>query len=519
MSATRESATPNEPPLTEVVASNPSHIWIEPTTRCNTRCTHCHHYYDHFGEDMPIDLFSIIRDHVLDAVKYVQLVGYGEPFMAKNYWEMFDELSGRGIEIMSISNGILLRDDDRVAKMVRQKMTLTLSIDGARPETFEFVRPYIKWPKMIETLECIKRNVDAVGPGCRFKMRMNFVAMKHSIGDLPDLVRLAAKYGIGEVVVAPLGQEEQFGKVDGQSLHDSPELVSPAYLAAIPLAMELGVKLHIPDSYREMIFEGAERKRGVKGRLAYAKRFLKLSVEYVRRRGIARAAKKLERTRSDLPTSKVTGKTCTMPWRDSYFNSGGTVFPCCMMSEPMGNLKKQSWQEIWNGANYRNLRRTAHSWNPTEVCRTCHLYTGINGGDDKAYSKFFARFTAELISLSDGGIECSGDVYALEHSPGFPNYHWLGREGRLSFALAAPAKFLRLRLVARAPVPELNFGKATINGATPEPFDNSCDVVHFPISHVRSGRVDLKISMEFGHHIGADPREISLGIHGIEVLR
>jgi radical SAM protein with 4Fe4S-binding SPASM domain len=519
MSTNLDQLDSREVPLSDVVDSNPTHIWIEPTNRCNTRCKHCHHYDAKFGEDMSFDLFATLRDNVLDTVKYVQLVGYGEPFMAKHYWEMFDELSGRGIEIMSISNGILLRDDERVAKMVRQKMTLTLSIDGARAETFEFVRPFIKWPKMIETLECLKRNVDAVGPACPFKMRMNFVAMKHSIGDLPDLVRLAAKYGIGEIVVAPLGQEEQFENVNGQSLHDSPELVSPAYLAAIPLALDLGVRLHIPESYREMIFAGAERRRGLRGLVAYARRYLSVGASYIKRRGLARAAKKLEKPKSDLPVSKVGGNTCTMPWHDAYFGSNGAVYPCCMMSEPMGNLKTQSWQEIWNGANYQNLRRTTHSWNPTEVCRVCHLYTGINGGDDKAYPKFFAKFAAEPISFSDSSIAFGEGFHAQEHSPEFPDYRWLAREGTFTIDLDRPAKFLRLRLVARAPVPQLNFGKCTINGAEPEPFDNSMDVVHFPISHVGKGRMVVKISMEFGHHIGDDPRELALGVCGVEVLR
>jgi len=468
---------------------------------------------------MSLDLFSTIRDNVLDRVKYVQLVGYGEPFMAKHYWEMFDELASRGIEIMSISNGILLGDDERVAMMVRQKMTLTLSIDGARPETFEFVRPYIKWPKMIETLECLKRNVDAAGPDCQFKIRFNYVAMKHSIGDLPELVRLAAKYGVGEVVVAPLGQEEQFEKVNGQSLHDSPELISPAYLAAIPLALELGVRLHIPDSYREMILIGAERLGGVRGRVAYARRYLRLGATYVLARGIARAANKLETKKSDLPVSKVGGNTCMMPWRDAYFGSGGAVYPCCMMSERMGDLKKQTWQEIWNGPNYQNLRRTAHSWNPTEVCRKCHLYTGINGGDDKAYPKYFAKFMSEAIALTDSRIDFGSGFFAVEHTPELPAYRWMRRDAEFSIRLDRPAKFLRLRLVARAPVSGLNFGTATLNDGTPEPFDNSCDVVHFPISHVTSGYIVARISMQFGHRIGDDPRELALGIHGIELLR
>jgi len=43
--------------LKETVHGNPRHIRIEPTTRCNTRCVHCGHFYKKFGEEMPPGLY------------------------------------------------------------------------------------------------------------------------------------------------------------------------------------------------------------------------------------------------------------------------------------------------------------------------------------------------------------------------------------------------------------------------------------------------------------------------------
>ncbi len=509
-------------PVIEIMDRNPEHVWIEPTNRCNTRCTHCEHYYRHFGEDMPFDLFQIIRDHILDGVTSAELIGYGEPFMAKNYWEIFDELVRRNIRIASTSNGILLRDDARVSKLMNHHMTLSLSIDGARKETLEFVRPYIKWHKMLETLECLKRNADAAGPDRKFKLWFNFVAMKQNIGDLPELVRIAAKYGCSQINILPLGFEELFEKVNGQSLQDSPELVSPAFMEALPLAMDLGVNLVVPPAFKDMIFEGAEGGRGIRGRVAYAGRYVKLGVEYVKRRGVSRAFKKLESESAappaDRPKAKVGGSWCMMPWKDSYIGSGGTVYPCCIMSEELGNLKEQSWPEVWNGPGYRNLRRTTHSWNPSSVCRTCPLVIGINGGDGKIYDKFFSKYRGTRVALDDECLEFSGDFHELEFANGKPDHMWMGRNGRITIKLPVAAKFIRLHLIPRGPVKQPNLGTCVINDGEPEPFDNSCDVVHFPVVDPTARVLEIDLSMEFGHFIGEDTRELSLGLNGIEVL-
>ncbi len=507
--------------LPEVVPWNPTHIWIEPTNRCNTRCTHCGHFYRQFGEDMPIGLYEKIRDQVLDGVECAELIGYGEPFMAKHYWEMFDECQRRGILVYSTSNGILLRDDERVAKVVRANMVLTLSIDGARKETLEFVRPYIKWHKMMETLECIRRNADAAGAERRFRLRFNFVAMKQNFADLPDLIRLGHQYGVSEICVLPLGYEELFEKVNGQSLQESPELVAPVMREAVPLAKALGIRLSLPGSFYEIAPDTPDNPLVAEQRAKRLVAVLERGRDYARRHGVARTLGKLRElaTSSPRPRAKVGGSYCIMPWKDAYFGSGGTVYPCCMMGEELGDLNRQEWKEVWNGPNFRNLRRTVHSWNPSAVCRRCPLLLGINGGDGKKYDKYFAKFTVEHHDVGSAAIEFGEGFHAVEHEGGRPSHVWMGRRGRLSIALTEPTKFVRLLLRPRAPVKQLNLGTCRIEGGEEEAFDNSCDRVHFPVSFVRTRRVELDLSMEFEHRLEGDPRGLSLALTGVELLR
>ncbi len=501
-----------------IASGNPTHVWIEPTNRCNTRCTHCGHFYHHFGEDMPEELYERIARAVLDGVERVELLGYGEPFMAKNFERMFDECAARGIKIFTTSNGILLRNDERVAKIVRHDVLLNLSIDGARKETYEFVRPYIKWEKLIETLECLKRNADAAGSEKRYTLRFNYCAMKHSIGDLPDLVRLAHRYGATTIFVLPLGREELFEKVAGQSLHDSPEMVAGPYAEALELAAKYQIQLSVPESFVNLILEEAKAQGGAVRQLAEKAR---LAARYYKMHGTRKTfTKAMATARLGSKKRHAAGvTTCGIPWNDSYFASQGVVYACCAMSDPLGNMAEQQWEEIWNGAAYRNLRRTVNSWNPTKVCRFCALPMGINGGDDKHYQKRFSPYRRETIPLDSSRVEFNEGFYDCEMGEdGQPHHRWMGRVGQFSIKVEKDAKFLRLRLIALAPGDASNPGICRIDGGDLEPFDNSCDDVHFPIDFIRDGVVNVRLEMEKLYRVDPDPRDLALAICGVEVL-
>lgn len=505
--------------LPETVEKNPSHIWIEPTDRCNTRCIHCRHYYSNFGRDMPDEVYQKIVDEVLDDVTSMDLIGYGEPLLAKNFEKMYDDCLKREILVYTTTNGILLKNEALLEKIIRGGMRLCLSVDGARAETFEFVRPYIKWSSMLEILERIKNCAERVlaQTGRRtFWMRFNFVLMKNNVNDLPDMVRLAAKYGASEIFVMPVAGEDYQETIAGQSLHDSPELVSPAYLEALALARNLGVDLKVPAAFQELILQGAERRRGVGGRLLYACRKIRLGLLYLQKNGFGRTLGKF--LRGAGPHGGAGVSFCGMPWNDAYFAADGSIYPCCVLGSPMGNLANLSWREIWNGLPYRNLRRTIHGWNPTAVCRYCGFAPGINGGDERRYAKFFSKFKIEDIPLDAPDINFGEGFYQLEMKPdGSPSHRWMSKRGRLTLRRKRGARFLRLLINPRC-FDDLNPGWCRINGGAPHYFDNTCGEINFPLEHVKGANIELELEMEKTYRAVNDPRDLALPIWGARYL-
>jgi len=504
--------------LGETASSNPTHIWIEPTNRCNTRCTHCAHYYSHFGQDMPKVVFEKITEALLTGAKSVDLIGYGEPLLAECFDNMLEMCLSRGIQVSISSNGILLRDDMRVARLVRSGVRIHLSIDGARAETFEFVRPFIKWQEMIETLECLKRNAGAAGAGKRFSLAFSFVAMRQNIADLPDLIRLASKYGAQTVYVLPLGQEDCRELVRDQSLDGAPELVSPVFLNALRVAARLGVELHVPAFFRGMIVNGPEREPGVETKLRRASRKAQLAFAYLRQRGLTSTLKQLSRSLVSRPRAGCS--YCLYPWQRAYFSANGDVFPCCVMGETTGNMTTQTWEEIWNGPLYRNVRRTIHSWNPTAVCRYCVFPAGINGGDEKLRAKIFAKYHFEPVRIDSSSVQFREGFHEIERlEDGKPSHCWMGQTGLLWLPMPKKAGFLRFNIIPRSPIlPDTNPGRCRINGGCWEPFDNTCPDITFPLGHVREERLRIEIEMENAPQAPGDPRRLGLAISGIHFL-
>ncbi|UXI70678.1 radical SAM protein [Tahibacter amnicola] len=48
---------------------------------------------------------------------------------------------------------------------------------------------------------------------------------------------------------------------------------------------------------------------------------------------------------------------CTFPWKWLVVTEKGDVMPCCFTNEPIGNLRDQSVDEVWNGKAMKTLRR------------------------------------------------------------------------------------------------------------------------------------------------------------------
>jgi radical SAM protein with 4Fe4S-binding SPASM domain len=70
---------------------------------------------------------------------------------------------------------------------------------------------------------------------------------------------------------------------------------------------------------------------------------------------------------------------CYAPWTHALVDHVGRVSVCCMsVNRPvMGDLRVQSFAEVWQGAAYTALRSCAQM-PPLEACRHCDMFLAHN---------------------------------------------------------------------------------------------------------------------------------------------
>jgi hypothetical protein len=68
---------------------------------------------------------------------------------------------------------------------------------------------------------------------------------------------------------------------------------------------------------------------------------------------------------------------CEFLWHKTYVAIGGDVRPCCVHGSPVvGNLLRESFEAVWNGEAYRQMRQRLVRNDPAPVCRGCtHIRT------------------------------------------------------------------------------------------------------------------------------------------------
>lgn len=126
---------------------------IEPASACNLRCPYCLTGAGEVGRPralMTLALYERLLEQLGDRLFELEAFHWGEPLLNPHLATMIATASARGIATTINTNLSLYLERDRAEQLVAAGLTeLTVSIDGARQETYEQYRVRSKLERVL----------------------------------------------------------------------------------------------------------------------------------------------------------------------------------------------------------------------------------------------------------------------------------------------------------------------------------------------------------------------------------
>lgn len=169
---------------------------IEITNTCNLDCVMCNTKMSKrpVGFMEPQNFEMILRQLKGIGINTVGLHTVGEPFMYKNLEELFEIAERYGFGIWLSTNG---QFPQRIEQLYRRfpnsANSYRLSIDGATPKIFEFIRRGASFDKLIESLETIHK-INHEKPNYRIYLSIDSVLSMSNMFEAPIFFKAFVKY-------------------------------------------------------------------------------------------------------------------------------------------------------------------------------------------------------------------------------------------------------------------------------------------------------------------------------------
>ncbi len=351
-SRTRAAGRGSESPAGE--AERFLEVFMDQNNLCNLRCTMCAFSDPRVAQIgkhlMPIRLFEKIAREVFQHATYLTLSCLTEPLMSRDFPERLEILKSYPVPFTEmITNGQLL-NERVIRKMIEVPLhRIGISIDGATAETYERIRQRASFSRLLEKIELLQRLKRQAGSSLP-QLRVNLVISEINIDEYEDVLALAESLGAGAIDVRTI----------------------------------------IP--FRNAVEQGTEAD-AFWVRIRECRTYLR---EWCRRTGIEDVGY-LRQTPEEVVLFESGRKViCKRPWNTAAIHFNGDVQICSSwMRGEIGNLARQSFEEIWSGEPLAAIRREFEQQQPGPDCQHCTIKMPPNEVED-GFFLMLSKSPAEL---------------------------------------------------------------------------------------------------------------------------
>lgn len=331
-----------------VATVQPRNVFIEVTNHCNLLCETCPRTFNTYEQPKTLawdDFLRIVEQ--FPEMERAVLHGIGEPLLNQDLPRIIAHLKSLGVYVLFNTNATLLNDEWAFRLIESGLDELRVSIDGADPRTYALIRGAPLFHKVLGNLKRFVEIQKKMGVG-RPRPSLWMTGVKENIGELPDVVRLAARIGVPEVYLQRMTYYA--GEAGAPGMMDGSHAVFGSY-----------------DEYVDHIMSESETLAAGLG-------------VTLRGAGATTAKHSVEAKRDGRPWA-----ACMRPWTTAYITANGNALPCCISpfattdydSLKLGNIFEQPFGDLWNIERYQEWRTRLLSNNPHKACAGCGVFWSL----------------------------------------------------------------------------------------------------------------------------------------------
>ena len=373
----------------------PRLIFWEVTKGCNLRCIHCRATATELMSptDLPTGKALNIISQIADFANPILVLSGGEPLFRHDIFQLAEYATSRGLRVALATNGTMVTKD--IAEKIKEAgiKRVSISLDGADATTHDTFRGI---PGAFEAAIYGMKNLQQLG----VSVQINTTIARHNAHQLPDVLTLARELGADALhtfLLVPVG-------------------------CGVDIAAEQMVP---PDEYERMLnwFYDQSLTGDIELKATCAPHYFRV----LRQRRAADRMAAREHAVVTMPNPNTIGPTdMTMPGSTGislkphagppvghtghpgdmnamtkgclagtgvcFISHEGEVFPCGYLPALAGDLRKQSFAEIWNeSAVFGMLRDDDNLKGKCGCCEFRHVCMGCRARAFAATGDYMAE--------------------------------------------------------------------------------------------------------------------------------
>ena len=347
----------------------PDSFQIETTNKCNAECIMCFHFYkkNNNASHLSNKVVNKLKD-ILPYTDRILLHGMGEPFLNPKIVFQINEYVKYGIR-MTTNTNLSVINEELLFLIDNHFDWIEISCDGATKKTYELIRKNLSFENFIINLQLLKEKCP--------KVRKHFatVIMRQNIFELPEMVKLAHKFGINMVAFMSLSTNPVIDNINDCMLNYPNVLYHYINMAKYE-GEKCGVEVVSPFYDIRFTKNVFEKELEIMNKMSEQK-----TDEEIQK--IILIGKKLEQysfdfsfSDSDVVASEVKCfGICDWVLKGAFIDLHGEVAICCINQNiKLGKLVGNgSFKDIWNNSSYRKIREIFYSGFLPDCCLGCSI--------------------------------------------------------------------------------------------------------------------------------------------------